>query len=118
MRILDHLMLALALGVVLANRVPMMAAMWLAAGSRMLRGCDSFMQQGTYVWVCKEFLEVREYIRLPEMGKVAGDAMKNVVKSELGVEFPLERCGKVGHGGGMSSRSILSHTTKWVLTPT
>src|SRR5712672_1351248 len=36
MRILDHLMLALALGVVLANRVPMMAAMWLAAGSRTL----------------------------------------------------------------------------------
>jgi len=29
------------------------------------------------------------------MGKVAGDAMKNVVKSELGVEFPLERCGKL-----------------------
>jgi len=49
---------------------------------------------------------VREYIRLPEMGKVAGDAMKNVVKSELGVEFPLERRGKVGHGGGMSSRSV------------
>jgi len=58
--------------------------------------------------VCKEFLEGREYIRLPEMGKVAGDAMKNVVKSELGVEFPLERHGKVGHGGGMSSRSVHS----------
>src|SRR5712675_3348115 len=59
-----------------------------------------------YVWVCEEFLEVREYIRLPEMGKVVGDAMKNVVKSELGVEFPLRRRGKVGHGGGMSSRSV------------
>ena len=36
MRILDHLMLALALGVVLANHAPMMAAMWLAVGSRTL----------------------------------------------------------------------------------
>src|SRR5882672_4637128 len=36
MRILDHLMLALALGVVLVNRALMMAAMWLAAGSRTL----------------------------------------------------------------------------------
>ena len=35
-RILDHLTLALVLGVVLANRAPMMAAMWLAAGSRTL----------------------------------------------------------------------------------
>src|SRR5712675_1614450 len=35
-RILDHLMLALVLGVVLANHVPMMMAMWLAAGSRTL----------------------------------------------------------------------------------
>src|SRR5712675_1343573 len=38
--------------------------------------------------------------------RYTGDAMKNVVKSELGVEFPLERRGKVGHGGGMSSRSV------------
>src|SRR5712675_3776555 len=36
MRILDHLMLALALGVVLANRALMMAVMWLATGSRTL----------------------------------------------------------------------------------
>src|SRR5712672_4187240 len=35
-RILDHLTLALVVGVVLANHVPMMAAMWLAAGSRTL----------------------------------------------------------------------------------
>src|SRR5712675_1482751 len=35
-RILDHLMLALVLGVVLANCAPMMTAMWLVAGSRTL----------------------------------------------------------------------------------
>src|SRR5712675_635151 len=35
-RILDHLMLALVLGVVLVNRAPMMTAMWLAVGSRTL----------------------------------------------------------------------------------
>jgi len=59
-----------------------------------------------YVWVYKEFLEVREYIRLPEMGRVAGDAVENVVKSKLEVEFPLKRRGKIGHGSGMSSRSV------------
>src|SRR5712671_1033992 len=36
MRILDHLMLALALGVVFANCAPMMVVMWLAVGSRTL----------------------------------------------------------------------------------